>query len=255
MLLEANNVTQRFGGLLAIDDLSIHVNEGEILGLIGPNGAGKTTFFNIVSGYCKPTSGRVIFKGKNITGLKPSQIARQRLVRTFQSAALFQDSTVLDNIMLGDHFLARPSFLGAVFNTRSYRGKEEASLQRAKEILHFMGLEHLNNELAKNLPYGYLRTLGVAVAWAAQPELLLLDEPTCGMNPEETMAMMNLIRGIRDKGTTIVVVEHNMRTIMGLSDRIIVLNYGEKIAEGLPREIMENKDVIAAYLGEEKYAT
>jgi branched-chain amino acid transport system ATP-binding protein len=256
MLLEVSNLTKRFGGLLAIDNLSIHVNEGEILGLIGPNGAGKTTFFNIVTGYYKPTAGRIMFKGENVaSGMRPSQIARRGLIRTFQSAPLFQDSTVFDNVLLGDHLLAKPSFLGAVFNTGSYRAKEQASLQRAKGILHFMDLEHLSNELARNLPYGYLKSLGLAVAWAAKPELLLLDEPTCGMNPGETEAMMKLIREIRDRGVTVVVVEHNMRAIMGLSDRVIALNFGRKIAEGLPREIMENEDVITAYLGKKRYAT
>jgi branched-chain amino acid transport system ATP-binding protein len=255
MLLEVSNLTKRFGGVFAIFNLSMHVNEGEILGLIGPNGAGKTTFFNIVTGYSKPTAGRVMFKGKNVAaGMKPSQIARNGLIRTFQSAPLFQESTVFDNVLLGDHLLAKPAFFGAVFNTGSYRAKEQASFQRAKEILDFMGLGRLSNELARNLPYGYLKTLGVAVALAAKPELLLLDEPACGMNPGETEVMMKLVREIRDRGVTVVVVEHNMRAIMGLSDRVIALNFGTKIAEGLPQEIMENEQVITAYLGEKKYA-
>jgi len=255
MLLEVSNLTKRFGGLTAIDNLDMHVSEGEILGLIGPNGAGKTTFFNIVTGYYKPNAGRVVFRGKSIAGLKPSRIAQRGLVRTFQSAALFQEMTALDNVMLGRHLLAKPPLLRAMLNAKSYRVKEEANSGRATEILQFMGLTHVGNEVAKNLPHGHLRSLGIAVAWAAEPELLLLDEPATGMNPEEATSLMNLIRRIRDLGVTIVVVEHNMRAVMGLSDRIVVLNYGKKIAEGSPQEIMENKDVITAYLGEKKYAT
>ena len=251
-LLEVSNLTKYFGGLAAVNDLSLEVSEGQILGFIGPNGAGKTTFFNLVSGVFSPTRGKVIFQGGDITGLKIHSIAAKGLVRTFQATTLFKESTVFDNVIIGHHLHSREGFWGSLFNTPSARRDKAEIEKKSLEILEFIGLLHLKNELAKNLPHGHQRALGVAMAMAAQPKLLLLDEPVTGMNPGETIEMMNMMRGIKARGITMIVVEHDMRAVMGLSDRIVVVSYGRKIAEGLPNEIRENKDVIEAYLGSEE---
>jgi len=251
-LLELKGLTKHFGGLVAVSDLHLDVTEGEILGIIGPNGAGKTTLFNIISGVYQPTRGRVIFKGKNITGRRPDQIARRGLVRTFQDLSVWQGLTVMDSMRAACHMVSGIGFFGTFFNTPHTRRNERAVDERAMEILRFVGMDHLKNQAAETTSHGWQRTLSLATGLASRPSLLLLDEPVTGLSPERVTAIMSLIDRVREQGTTIVIIEHNMRAIFGTCDRLVVLNYGTKIAEGSPPEIRENKDVIAAYLGATK---
>jgi len=248
-LLELQKLTKIFGGLTAVRDLDLSIEPGEIVGLIGPNGAGKTTVFNAISGMAGPTSGHVIFKGEDITGLKPHSIAMRGLARTFQLTTVFGEMTVLQNIRLGSHLVAGVGFWPAVFNAARTRNRERKVLERAAELADFMGLPGRRNELAKNLSHGHQRSLEMAIALAANPELLLLDEPVAGMSLAETSEMMRKIRAIRERGITILVVEHDMKLVMDVCSRICVLNFGAKLAEGNPQAICENKEVIAAYLG------
>jgi branched-chain amino acid transport system ATP-binding protein len=251
-LLEVDNLTRRFGGLSAVSDLTFSVEEGEIRGLIGPNGAGKTTTFNVITGYYRPTAGRIGYRGEAISGLSTNQIARRGLVRTFQSTTLFQEFSIFKNVLVGCHLHVRVDFLGAILG--SGRAIERDAESRAMEILEFMGLSDRREELASNLPHGLQRALGVAVALAAGPKLLLLDEPFTGMNPEETRHMMELVRRVRDRGVTLLLVEHDMQAVMGLCDRITVLNFGRLLAEGSPEEIRADPNVIEAYLGTASHA-
>jgi branched-chain amino acid transport system ATP-binding protein len=253
-LLEVKGLTKYFGGLMAVHELDLYVEKGEIVGLIGPNGAGKTTVFNMISGVFHPYSGKVLFKDEDITGLGPHSVVRRGLVRTFQLTTLFGDMTVLENIILGFHLTSGIRFLSALLKTTSTRIQRNQILKKAGELVNFMGLAGSQFELAKNLPHGHQRALGMAIALAANPELILLDEPVTGMNVEETTEMMKKISSTRDRGITILLVEHDMRVIMDMCDRIYVLNFGKKIAVGSPKEICENEEVIAAYLGRE-YAT
>ncbi len=252
-MLEATGLSKRFGGLAALDDLSLEIAAGEIRGIIGPNGAGKTTLFNLISGTYRPTAGSIKFEGKEIGGLGPSRIAELGIIRTFQRVALFGKFTVLENVMVGRHRHAREGLWGAIVGTG--RRVEAANRERAREIVDFIGLGAARDEPARNLPYGHQRALGVAIALAAEPRLLMLDEPVAGMNSAETQEMANLIRRIRERwGVTVLLVEHDMRTVMGLCEKITVLDFGRKLAEGAPREISENKDVIEAYLGADDFA-
>jgi len=250
-ILEVNKVSKYFGGLAAIGELDLGVADSEILGLIGPNGAGKTTLFNVISGFLPPTSGKVIFEGRDITGLKAHEVAHLGISRTFQASTLFMKISVLENTFTGNHMSYKTSIWRRLLRRPSALEEEKMLRQRAMETLKFMGLASLKDELAANLPHGHQRTLGVCMALATNPKLLLLDEPVTGMNPGETQTMIDLIRQIRDRGVTIVVVEHDMKAVMNLCDRIVVLNYGRKISEGLPAEIRENKEVVEAYLGKE----
>jgi branched-chain amino acid transport system ATP-binding protein len=253
-LLELQKLTKCFGGLTAVNELDLSIEKGEIVGLIGPNGAGKTTVFNIISGVFRPTRGKVLFKDEDITALKPHSVVRKGLVRTFQLTTLFGDMTILENILLGFHLKSGTGFWGALFNTISTRHREEQLFKEAAETADFMGLGARQHELSKNTSHGHQRMLQMAIGLAASPELILLDEPVTGMNAEETNEMMNKISDTRDRGITILLVEHDMRLVMDICDRICVLDFGKKIAEGFPQEICENKEVIAAYLGTE-YAT
>jgi branched-chain amino acid transport system ATP-binding protein len=251
MVLRIENVDKNFGGLCALKDLSLEVWPGEILGLIGPNGSGKTTLFNVVTGFLKPSAGRIIFNGKETTGFRPDQMARRGLVRTFQAINLFRHATVWENLLIAHHLHVKASF-GAVLLNSSGAKSDESSIQRScLEILEHMGLASVKCALAHSLPHGTQRALGVAMALACRPSLMLLDEPLTGMNPEESRLFVDIIREIRDRGITIMIVEHDMNAIMGLSSRIVVLNYGEKIAEGTPHEVRSNPQVVEAYLGSE----
>ncbi|MGQ4807645.1 Lipopolysaccharide export system ATP-binding protein LptB [Candidatus Entotheonellaceae bacterium PAL068K] len=245
-LLEARHLSKHFGGLAAVNQVDLSVEAGEIMGLIGPNGAGKTTCFNLLSGFLAPTAGAITFAGESIVGLKPDHIVKRGLVRTFQLTTLFQNMTVLENVLLGLHLHSRRGFARVLFSRRSY---PPAEIARSREMLDFTGLAPVADELAKNLPHGHQRTLGIAMALATQPRLLMLDEPVTGMNLEEGQHVMDLVKTIRDRGTTILLVEHNMKAVMGTCERIVVLNFGQKLTEGTPAEVGNNREVIEAYLG------
>lgn len=247
-ILEVQELSKNFGGLAAVNDLNFQVDEGEIRALIGPNGAGKTTTFNVISGYYRPSGGAITYRGRDISGLKASAIAALGLVRTFQSTTLFQEFTVFENVLVGCHLHARTGFVGTLLGTD--RRKREAAEGKAREILDFFDLATRKDELAMNLPHGLQRALGVAIALAAEPKLLLLDEPMTGMNLEEKEDIARFVIDANEQlGCTITLIEHDMGVVMDISDRVIVLDYGRKIAEGLPEEIKKNQKVIDAYLG------
>jgi branched-chain amino acid transport system ATP-binding protein len=248
-ILKIQNLSKSFGGLSAISKLDFVVDEGELLGLIGPNGAGKTTLFNLISGFYRPTSGQIFFKGEDLTGLRPDLVSTRGIVRTFQHSILFSNVSALQNVLVGSHLQAKLCFWSALFNTIANRERDKKTMDRALELLTFVGLDHVKYELACNLPHGYQRCLGVAIALAANPRVLLLDEPMTGMNQEETKMMMELVKKINQSGTTVLIVEHNMKAVMGICSRVVVINFGSKIAEGSPQEISKNAAVIQAYLG------
>jgi branched-chain amino acid transport system ATP-binding protein len=251
-MLQVRNLSKFFGGLAAISDLDFDILNSEILGVIGPNGAGKTTLFNVISGFYTPTRGRVIFDSHDITGLKAHQVAHVGISRTFQASNLFMSLSVLDNIFTCHHMSYRTSIWKRFLHTPSAIEEERRLRGKALEILEFMGLDPLKDELAGRLTHGQQKALGLCMALATDPKLLLLDEPVTGMNPVEIQTMLNLIARIRSRGVTIAIVEHNMQAVMNLCDRIIVLNHGQKIAEGSHKEIIENQEVIEAYLGKDE---
>jgi branched-chain amino acid transport system ATP-binding protein len=252
-ILETRDLTKSFGGIQAIAGINLQVSDGEIVGLIGPNGAGKTTFFNVVTGFFRPTSGGVLLGGRDVSGWKPHRIAKSGMVRTFQTTTLFKESTVAENMLLGFHMHLKTGLLGELFRTSGRRQEQQKIRESSTELLEFMGLAEYRKELVKNIPYGHQRALGISLALAAGPRLLLLDESVSGMNSEEIDVMMkHILRISREMKIAVMVVEHNMKVVMGICSRIIVLNFGTKIAEGSPREIMSNKMVIQAYLGAEE---
>lgn len=255
-LLQTTDVVKRFGGLVAVNKMSISLEQGRIASIIGPNGAGKTTFFNTLTGIYKPDEGQINFNDRSLIGLRPDQVSERGISRTFQNIRLFGAMTVLENILVGMHTQLKQSAIDALFRTKKFHDEERDSENRAKELMAYVGLKNVGNQLARNLPYGGQRRIEIARAIAANPTLLLLDEPTAGMNPNETADAIKLFRRIRDdKGITILLIEHDMRVVMGISEHISVMDYGEKIAEGTPKEIRDNQRVIEAYLGREAAAS
>ena len=250
-LLEIHNLKKSFGGLNAVDGLDFHINEGEILGVIGPNGSGKTTLFNLITGFLKPTAGKILFQGKEIAGKRPHLIAKRGVVRTFQLNLLFRSFTVLENVAHAYQLQRQTGPIGAFFRPKRVRDEEAHFLQKAEEVIELAGMSDRRDQYARQLSYGWQKTLTLAIGLATQPKLLLLDEPITGIAPTRVEAIGNLIRDANEKGVTICLIEHNVNLLMSLCDRIVALNFGQMMADGLPDEVAHNPNVVQAYLGGE----
>ncbi len=252
-LLEVRDLTKHFGGIKAVEEVSFKVREGSIMSIIGPNGAGKTTLFNCLTGLTKPTKGKIYFLDKDLASLPPHSIVKLGIARTFQNIRLFREMTVLENVMVAQHSKAKSGLFGSILRPQGFIDEEKTIKEKSIEYIELVGLEDFTNTIAGNLPYGSQRRLEIARALATEPRMVLLDEPTAGMNPQETSEMMDIMKRLQEFGKTIILIEHDMKVVMGISDRIIVLDHGIKIAEGLPDEVRRDQMVIEAYLGKETH--